>query len=323
MVSKDRFEPKNSRFRQGATMIARMPLPGAATVPTNITQILIARMGRPFAVPVPPNAGIPTRGNGNLYPWAMLLQGLVHLPAVIRTVSGSTGQRAFHFLQQRPNGLGIVNAGFGQFHRLNFTAFTVYAQVNLPPGAPPGIPVLTDFPFPFSIDLQAAAVQNQVQRPLGLLGKTNGHSSASAGEGGMVRHRQRDAKFLEKGTEKALRPSVGEMIDFPKGEHHFNGCVAVHEGGSPMRRAVVEPALYGIIGNPEGHCAPLDQSPVVFRPVFHPVRGLPGLLSPLLLFLLLGLGMFSPLHNNHYTSTLPSCPDLCTKASVKQKGGGS
>jgi len=117
----------------------------------------------------------------------------------------------------------------------------------------------------------------------------------------MVRYGQRDAEFLEKGAEKTLSSPVGEMIDFPKGEHRFNGGVAVHKGGSPMRWAAVQPALYGIIGDPEGHCAPLDECPVVFWPVFHPVRGLPGFLSPLLSFLLLGLGLLSSFHNNDCT----------------------
>lgn len=73
-----------------------------------------------------------------------------------------------------------------------------------PPGAPFRNAVLPHFPFAFSVDLQATAVQNPMERPCGPFREEDFHGSASPGKRGGVRDRQRDSHFLEQGTGKTL-----------------------------------------------------------------------------------------------------------------------
>ncbi len=241
-------------------MIARVPLPGAAAVTTSRAQILISRVRGPhgarplgpwpFGITVPPDARIPPGRNGNPNPWAVLLQGLIDFPTVV----------GCHPPPHWPAGVLPPPASARQLwrrgHRLRsvprpgFRHFRCPRQVNLAPGAPFRNAVPTYFPFAFSVDLQATAVQNQMQRPFGPLRKNviaseakqaDLHRSASPGKGDVVRDRQGDSHFLEQGTDKTLCSPVGQVKHLPERQDGLNGDIAIDKRGVPVSRPIIPP----------------------------------------------------------------------------------
>lgn len=74
--------------------------------------------------------------------------------------------------------------------------------------------MLPDFPLPFPVHFQPAAVQDQMQRPACLFGQPHAQRSSPARQRRVVGHRQLD---LQECKERA------------HGQHGFDGAVAVGE----------------------------------------------------------------------------------------------
>jgi len=155
---KNPLEPKKSRFHQRTAMITRPLLPTGPTLPTNPSQVLISGMRRPLPVPTSPYLCSPTRRYPNLHLPTPHLQGFVHPLAIIRTIPYHTHQGPFHLSEELLHHLCIMYPRFRDFYRLYLATSSVYPNMNLAPGAPPTIPMLTNLLFPLPMPFQPAAV---------------------------------------------------------------------------------------------------------------------------------------------------------------------
>lgn|GEM_PF-6333887 len=164
MVPKEGFQAKNGRCRQRTAMRVGSPFPGATAMAANRAQVLIAWMGRCFAVAMWPDAGIPAGWNGDVSARTVRLESLIDAAPVVGAIACCAGHRVCHLLQHGRERLRIRHTGVRHFHGLKCTALTVHRKVNLAPGAPLRPAMLTHFPLAFAIELQPTAVEHEVQR---------------------------------------------------------------------------------------------------------------------------------------------------------------
>lgn len=229
MVPKDGFQAKNGRFRQRMAMMVGSPFPGAAAMAAHIAQVLIAGMGRCFAVAMLPDAGIPAGGNGDLSARSVRLDRLIDAVPVVGAIARCAGNRVCHLLQHGRERLRIRHTGVRHFHGLNFPAPTVHRKVNLALGAPLRSAVLTHFPLAFAIELQPPVVEHEVQRTCRPFGQTHLRRSTLLRQGGVIRHGQRHLQKLKQRTHASLGAPVGQVKDFSKDQHRLDRLRTVNE----------------------------------------------------------------------------------------------
>ena len=145
-------------------MIARLLFPPLASCLPNPPQVLVPHQGRGSTVPMLPDTGILSRWN--CYPPDTSgSAALIYLPFVVGPITTHLLHRLGALVQKLGHRSRIVQAGLTQHHGLDFLGFTVHAQMELPPGAPFGIAMLTHLPFSLPKDFQPGAVQDQMQGP--------------------------------------------------------------------------------------------------------------------------------------------------------------
>lgn len=258
-------------------MIAHLPLPRLAAHPADLPQVFVTRQRRPGVVAVPPDPGVPPGRDEDAGVTA--LQRPVHLPLVVGPVRRHADQRPVGRLEQPVGLLGVIDARLGQAHRLDLVALGVEGQVQLPPRPPPGVAVLPDLPLPLAEDLQARAVEDEVERPFTLTGQAYLQVGGPPGEGAVVGHLQVQAHQLEERLAEPLSRTQRQVEDGPEGEQAGDSEVAVDVLGTPLVGPAVAPGVDGLLVHPDGQRAPPDEGLVVLTPVADAVDGLPGALA--------------------------------------------
>ena len=117
--------------------------------------------------------------------------------------------------------------------------------------------MLADLPLALAVDLQPGAVEDQVERPGGLLRQRDADGGGPAAEGGVVGHGQVHPHQLEERAGEPLGGPQGEVVDGPERQQALDGQVAVLELGPPLARPLVSPRLERLLIDPEGERAPV------------------------------------------------------------------
>ena len=231
-VPEDRLHPEHRRLRQRPLVVARLLLPRRPTDLADAAEVLVpgqpgaGGVAMPLDLRIPPGRdhrpGRPAAPGRRTPPAGRT----PHPPAALSTGFSTCSSRA-----------GTVSAsvtpGSRHHRRLDLVRLRVDGQVELQPGPPLGVAVLADLPLALAVDLQPGAVEDQVERPLGLLGQRDPDGGGPAAEGGVIGHGQVHLHQLEERAGEPLGGPQGEVVDGPERQQALDGQVAVLGTGPP------------------------------------------------------------------------------------------
>ena len=147
----------------------------------------------------------------------------------------------------------------------------VHAKVELAPLSP-GATVLLRVPLALSEQLQAGAVQHQVQGTVvaGNARLATGEGATTSGERGVIWHGQLEAEQVQNAAAERLGLTQGQVEDEPQRQHQFDREVGVSWLSARRAPARSLPASKGRLVEPERQVSASPQTGLIGRPVRHP-----------------------------------------------------
>ena len=188
--------------------------------------------------------------------------------AVIGTIGDNAGDPSFHCRQQSRNLCDVAAILVCQDVRHDLTRFGIDSQMQL---APPSrlAAVLLGIPLAWTEDLQARAVQHDVNRPV-MADSTwlaSGEAAAAPAEGRMVGHGDLQPKQSQDRAGEAFDLAQRQMEDEPQCQHHLDGDVGVDRLATPTGSTRGSPPGQRCLVQPEGQITPPPQASFVGRPL--------------------------------------------------------
>jgi len=132
----------------------------------------------------------------------------VALPGVVSAVRSDAGDFliGWDMAEQLGQHRRIPNVAAGDLDGANFQCLLINPEVDLPPDAAFGPTVLARVPFPFALNLDPSAVDQQMQRPLRApMGDIHGQCLLPTAEGAEIRHRPVQANQAQQALDKTSR----------------------------------------------------------------------------------------------------------------------
>src|SRR5215207_8693915 len=145
------------------------------------------------------------------------LDRTVYELAIVSAIGHDARDLSLDLLEQDRYLAGISGFRAGQHTRNDLACFGVYGQMQLTPG-PAGSAVLFAIPFPFPEQLQARAVEQQVQGAVwGNMRPAVGEAATAPAQGGVVRNRELEPEQAQHAAGEALGLAQAQVEDDPQG----------------------------------------------------------------------------------------------------------
>src|SRR4051794_34888923 len=153
----------HGRLGQRAAVVPRGFLPAQAAVLGDEPQVPVALRGRGLGRPAWHRALARRHDHRRL--GVAFGDGVVHVLPVVGAVAGERRHRSLELVEQGPDAGAVVGLARGQLHGLDPPGDGVHPEVQLAPGPTGAGSVLLGQPLAGPAQLQARAVDQQVQRP--------------------------------------------------------------------------------------------------------------------------------------------------------------
>lgn len=248
-------------------MIADLLFPLFTAYSPNAADRYVTRQRGLAGVAVLLDLGIPPRRNNRLN--CSPSERIVHFPLVVGAIAVIRVNRSVDLVEQAVDLIRVVTTVLGEYLRFNLLRSGIHRKVQHSPSATLAFAMLTHLPFAFAEDLQAGAVDHDVDRTFTSGdGERNTQLGGPLGQRRQVRYRQIDLHQIHQGASQLFGLAVRQPKQLTLSQQAGGGHVTVSKRPTDFRFVIVMlPGIDHVLVEPERNVASLHQRLVISSPV--------------------------------------------------------